>query len=154
MVLMLKVRFCPIATVWRAAGVVVITGAQEKAVAYAKIRKTFGKPIAEHQTIQNMLAQNAIEIYTCKLMGHDLAKKLDAGNQVSGEHAMADAFVFDACYKILDRCMQVFGGIGMTNATDFPEAWKILRIARLSEGPTEIQMRMVARELLAGRLRL
>jgi acyl-CoA dehydrogenase len=128
--------------------------AHEKALAYAKVRETFGKTLTEHQTIQNMLAQNAIDIYTCKLMGHDLAKKLDAGTQVRGEHAMADAFVFDASYKVLDRSMQICGGMGMTNAAELIGAWPTLRIARISEGPTEIQMRMIAQELIRGRLRL
>jgi acyl-CoA dehydrogenase len=101
-----------------------------------------------------MLAQNAIDIYTAKLMGRDLARKLDSAKDNRGEHAMADAFVFDAMYKVLDRSMQIFGGMGMTNETEFPEAFRTLRIARISEGPTEIQMRMVARELLRGRLPL
>jgi len=126
--------------------------AQEKAIEYAKVRKTFGKVIAEHQTIQNMLAQNAIDIYTCKLMGQDLSRKLDAGTHSLGEHAMADAFAFDAVYKVVDRCMQILGGIGLTNASHFPDAIRMLRIGRVSEGPTEIQMRMVAREVLTGRL--
>ncbi|MGE0386860.1 MAG: acyl-CoA dehydrogenase family protein [Gammaproteobacteria bacterium] len=126
--------------------------AHAKALEWAKVRKTFGKPLTEHQTIQNMLAQNAIDIYTCRLMGMDLARKLDEGTHNRGEHAMADAFVFAAANRVIDRSMQIMGGMGMTNAGELFEGWKMTRIARITEGPTEIQMRMVARAVIGGQL--
>lgn len=128
--------------------------AHEQALAYAQVRRTFGKTISEHQTIQNMLAENAIEIYTMRLMGASLAEKLDAGTSVRGEHAMADAFVFAASNRVFDRSMQILGGMGMTNDARLFSGWQLTRIARISEGPTEIQMRTIANELLRGRLRI
>ena len=124
--------------------------ALERATEYSRVRQTFGKTLSEHQSVQNMLAESAAELYAAKLMAVDIATKIDQGQNVRGEAAMAHAWVFEAMYRIYDRVMQIFGGMGLTNDMKLINGWHHLRIARISEGPTEVQLRTVAKQLLRG----
>jgi len=128
--------------------------AHDIAVDYAKVRRTFGKTLAEHQTIQNMLAHNCIELRAAKLMALDLADRLDRGEAARAESAMTHAYVYESMYSVYDRSMQVLGGVGISNEARMINGWHITRVCRLSEGPTEIQYRMIASELLRDRVRL
>ena len=128
--------------------------AHDKAVEYAQVRHTFGKALSEHQTIQNMLAENCIELHAAKLMALDVADRIDRGKSTRAESAMTNAFVYEAMYRVYDRSMQVLGGIGISNDARMINGWHTTRVCRLSEGPTEIQYRTVANELLRGRLHL
>jgi len=128
--------------------------AHDQALDYARVRRTFGKPLVEHQTIQNMLAENCVELHASKLMAFDMADKLDRGEQARAESAMSHAYVHEAAYRVYDRSMQILGGMGISNDAGMIEGWHTLRVCRLSEGPTEIQYRSIANYLLAGKLRL
>ena len=128
--------------------------AHGKAVAYSQVRSTFGKTLAEHQSVQNMLAENCIELHAAKLMSLDLATKLDAGLPARGEIAMAHAYVSEAMYRVYDRSMQIFGGIGISNEAEMINGWHVARVCRISEGPTEIQYRSIANYLLRGKITL
>jgi len=123
-----------------------------KATDYAKIRKTFGKTISEHQTIQNYLAECAVKLYSGYAMAMDCATRLDRGDNVRGEVSMAKVYSTNVAYEIVDTCIQIHGGVGISNESHLWEGLEELRLMRIAEGTTEIQKRTVAKELLADRL--
>jgi len=128
--------------------------AMEKTIDYAKIRKTFGKPIGEHQAVQMYLAENAIKMYAARSMALDAAAKVDLGFDVRDEVSMVKAFTTKSCYEIFDKCIQIHGGMGIANETRLVDAWFMSRINQIAEGATEIQYRAIAQGLLAGRTNL
>lgn len=126
--------------------------ALEKSVEYAKVRHTFGKPIAEHQSIQNLLADCAVEIYAARMMGLDCANRAESGQDVRREAAMSKLFATNAASRIFDRAMQVHGGMGLTNEMRFYEGWKTARIVRIGDGSDEILRGTIAKALYRGNL--
>ncbi|BBZ70775.1 acyl-CoA dehydrogenase family protein [Mycobacterium paraseoulense] len=124
--------------------------ANDKAADYAKVRKTFGKTLSEHQSIQNMLADNCMDIYTSRLASLDVARKHDAGDQARFESAMSHVLVAEAMYRVYDRSMQILGGIGLSNEAAMIHGWHTTRVSRISEGPPEVQRRTIAKYLLSG----
>jgi acyl-CoA dehydrogenase len=126
--------------------------ALERAVGYAAVRRTFGQALADHGTVRDMLARSSIDIYAARLMARDIAAKIDRGLGTRGQAAMAHAFTAEAMYQAYDQVMQVFGGMSLTNDLGLINGWHHLRIARISEGPTEVQLRTVARHLFGGTL--
>lgn len=124
--------------------------AVERATVYATQRTSFGKPIAEYQAIQWLLADSAIEIYAGRMMAINAAWRLDQGESAVKFLSMAKVFCTEAGSRILDRCMQVFGGIGLTNEAKLFDAWQRLRTVRIADGSAEILRRTVANRLLEG----
>ncbi|MGE0136936.1 MAG: acyl-CoA dehydrogenase family protein [Ilumatobacteraceae bacterium] len=120
----------------------------DRALEFARVRKTFGKTLDEHQSIQNMLADSCTEIYASKAMAWDIADKLDRGLDPHFERSMANTFVFEAMYRVYDRSMQILGGMSLANESNMIQGWHTLRVCRISEGPTEVQRRAVARHVL------
>ncbi|MBI3994288.1 MAG: acyl-CoA dehydrogenase family protein [Candidatus Lambdaproteobacteria bacterium] len=128
--------------------------ALEQAVEYAKIRKTFGKAIAEHQAIQFMLAECAMDIYAGKNMALNCAWKLEQGLPALKEISMVKAFCTEMGNRVMDRVIQVHGGMGLTNEMRFEEGYRFIRTLRIPDGTAEIQRRTIARQLLAGDIQL
>jgi acyl-CoA dehydrogenase len=128
--------------------------ALEKAVDYSKIRRTFGATLAEHQTVQNYLAESATDLYAGRAMALDCAERIDNGADGRAEVSMVKVFTTQAAFKVIDRAMQIHGGMGMANETHLTDAWMNTRMTRVAEGANEIQIRMVAAQLLAGRIDL
>jgi len=128
--------------------------ALEKTIDYARLRKTFGKTLSQHQTIQNYLAECAIKLYAGRSMALDCAEKADRGQDVRGEISMLKLFCTNAAWEIVDTCMQIHGGMGLANETRLYDALFVLRVMRVAEGATEIQMRSVGQMLADGRLDL
>ncbi|MFN0146976.1 MAG: acyl-CoA dehydrogenase family protein [Dehalococcoidia bacterium] len=126
--------------------------ALECAVSYAKTRWASGKPIAEHQAIQLMLADSATEIYAARSMGLDCATRADAGQDTRREAAMAKLFATNTAVRVFDRAIQVHGGMGVTNELRLHEGWKTVRTLRIADGTDEILKRTITRELLKGNL--
>ena len=128
--------------------------ALEKSIDYAKLRKTFARPIAEHQTIQNYIAECATKLYAMRCMALDCATKSDEGLDVRGEVSLAKLYCTNAAYEIVDTCIQIHGGMGVANETRLCEALFSTRLMRVAEGTTEIQLRTAAQLILSGRLDL
>ncbi|MBV9995248.1 MAG: acyl-CoA dehydrogenase family protein [Caulobacteraceae bacterium] len=128
--------------------------ALEKAIDYAKVRRTFGAALAEHQTIQNYLADATIKLYAGRLMALDAATKADLGRDIRTEASMAKAFCTQAAFEIIDKCMQIHGGMGLANETKLYQALHQARATHVTEGPNEIQRRSIAQNLLRGRVDL
>jgi acyl-CoA dehydrogenase len=126
----------------------------EKAIEYAKVRRTFGATLAEHQTIQNYLADAATKLYAGRMMCLDAATKADLGRDVRTEVSMAKAFCTQAAFEIVDKCMQIHGGMGLANETKLYHAFHQARMTHVTEGANEIQKRHIAQNLMRGRVDL
>ena len=130
----------------------VATGAAERmladAVRYATERKQFGKPIAEFQLIQAMLADSQTEIYASRCMIVDAARRRDAGERVTSEASCAKMFATEMCGRVADRAVQIFGGAGYMSEYGIERFYRDVRLFRIYEGTTQIQQIVIARELL------
>jgi butyryl-CoA dehydrogenase len=120
----------------------------EDAVRYARERKTFGQPIADHQAIQFKLADMATEIDGARLLLWRAAAKKDAGVRYSREAAMAKLFASEVANRVAKEALQVFGGYGYL--ADFPAErhYRDAKITEIYEGTSEIQRLVIASSLL------
>ena len=127
--------------------------AQEMALEYVPQRETFGAPLSSRQAIQWMLVDNDIDIKQSLWIVLEAAEKAQTGDPFRKEAAMAKLVATEAGGRVVDRCMQMFGGLGV--AKDLPlERWfREMRIRRIGEGPSEVQRHVIARELLGSSLR-
>ena len=127
--------------------------AQEMALEYVPQRETFGAPLSSRQAIQWMLVDNDIDIKQSLWIVLEAAEKAQRGDPFRKEAAMAKLVATEAGGRVVDRCMQMFGGLGV--AKDLPlERWfREMRIRRIGEGPSEVQRHVIARELLGSSLR-
>ena len=121
-----------------------------QALEYAKVRKTFGQPIGEHQAVQILLAESASDIYSAETMLVDCALKLESGKKALAETSMVKQHCTDAANRVFDRCIQVHGGMGLTNELRLEAGYRFTRSMRIPDGTSEIQRRVVARDLLAN----
>jgi alkylation response protein AidB-like acyl-CoA dehydrogenase len=122
-------------------------GALDDAVAYAKERKQFGKPIAELQTIQNKIADMALKIRAARWMTWNAAALCDAGQPFVKEASMAKLFSTDAAMEITLDALQVFGGYGYLE--EYPMARRVrdAKACQIYEGTNQVQRLVIAREL-------
>ena len=127
--------------------------AQALAIDYANIRETFGAKLATRQTIQNMLVDNQVEIESARWLTLAAANKANRNEPFKRDAAMAKLVAAESGYRVVDRCLQIHGGYGVTK--DFPfERWlREMRIRRVGEGPSEVQRLIIARELLGANLK-
>jgi acyl-CoA dehydrogenase len=124
--------------------------ALEQATAYAKERRTFGRPIADYQGVSFMLADCAMDIYAMKSMARDCARRLEQGELPLRDMAILKARSTEMCFQVFDRCMQVLGGMGLTNETRLYDGWHQARAIRVADGSGEIMRRNIASRLLKG----
>ncbi|MBX3529400.1 MAG: acyl-CoA dehydrogenase family protein [Rhizobiaceae bacterium] len=121
---------------------------------YARSRRTFGKPIAEHQAIQIHLADTAMDVFAAKSMLVSCAARLEAGLPSRGEVAMVKCYATEMLSRAMDRTIQVHGAMGLTNELRLEAGYRFARMMRIPDGTAEIQRRTVAGELLRGALQL
>ncbi|HKW45746.1 MAG TPA: acyl-CoA dehydrogenase family protein [Candidatus Eremiobacteraceae bacterium] len=120
----------------------------EKAIAHAKERVQFGKPIAKQQAVQFMIADIATEIYAARNMVYNGAWKADRGERFSIEAAMVKRYCSDMAIRVVDRVLQIHGGMGFMKETGIERAYRDARILAIYEGTNEIQRMIIAEELL------
>jgi acyl-CoA dehydrogenase len=149
---MLGVRHGRLANAGRTLGLA--RWALDKAVKFAKNRQAFGVPIAEHQTIQNYLAESAVDLYAGRAMALDCATRIDRGEDARAEVSMVKAFTTKVAFTSIDRSMQIHGALGLANDTGLTEAWMNTRMTHVAEGTNEIQLRSIAQLLLSDRINL
>jgi acyl-CoA dehydrogenase len=128
--------------------------ALDRSLEYAKQRKTFGQPIAEHQAIQFMLADMAIDIFTMKYMVLQTAALIETFPQTGRlpvkEISIAKAYSVEKAQEVYDKAIQVHGGMGLSNELPLEEGFRICRTLRIPDGTGEIQRRTIARQMLRG----
>jgi acyl-CoA dehydrogenase len=117
-------------------------------VGYANQREAFGKPIAARQAIQWMLADSALEIYAMESMIYRTAWMCDAGERIGRESAMVKLFASEALDRIVDRAVQIHGGMGYSAEFVIEKLYRDARVTRIYEGTSEIQRVVIARDVL------
>lgn len=121
--------------------------AQELAVEYAKQREVFGKTIAEHQGAQWMLVDSEMDIRTATLLTLQAASRADLGLPYRTESAIAKIVATEAAGRVVDRAIQIHGGMGVAREMPLERWYRELRIRRVGEGATEVQKMIIGREL-------
>lgn len=127
--------------------------AQDMAIEYAKVRSTFGKMLSTRQAIQWMIVDSEIDIEHARLITLNAAWKVDHGEPFLAAAAMAKVVATEAAGRVVDRAMQIHGGMGVAKELPLERWYRELRIKRIGEGPNEIQRMIIARDLLGGSLR-
>ena len=130
----------------RAVGVA--TAAFEEAIRYAQRRETFGKPIAQHQAIQMMLAEMATKIRAARLLTYDAAAKKDRGERCDEEAGMAKLFASEMCGEVTLDAMRIHGGYGYIKDLPLERYYRDAPLMIIGEGTNEIQKLIIARSLL------
>ncbi|MDQ6857411.1 MAG: acyl-CoA dehydrogenase [Chloroflexota bacterium] len=121
----------------------------EDSLAYAKERQAFGKPIAELQAIQWMLADMATEVDAARLMTWRAATLKDRGEPFTAEAAMAKLFASDVAMKSARNCVQIFGGYGYLKDYPAERHYRDAKITEIYEGTSEIMKLIISEDLLA-----
>ena len=117
-------------------------------VAYATTRKQFGKPIAEHQLIQGMIADSKTEALVARAMVLETAAAKDAGKDVVMESAAAKYFASEMVGRVADRTVQIYGGAGYIADYGIERLYRDVRLFRIYEGTSQIQQLIIARETI------
>jgi alkylation response protein AidB-like acyl-CoA dehydrogenase len=121
--------------------------ALDHAVAYAKERETFGKPIIEHQGLGFLLADMAAAVESARAMTLEAARRRDAGRPFARQASIAKLTATDAAMKVTTDAVQVLGGFGYTK--DFPveRQMREAKVMQIFEGTNQIQRMVIARHL-------
>jgi alkylation response protein AidB-like acyl-CoA dehydrogenase len=133
----------------RAVGVA--RAAFDAALAYARDRRTFGKPIAEHQAIQLKLADMATRLQAARLLTRDAAERKAAGLRCDVEAGMAKLFASETALELSMEAMRIHGGVGYTTDLPVERYYRDAPLMVIGEGTNEIQRLVIARGLLARR---
>jgi acyl-CoA dehydrogenase len=117
-------------------------------VEHARTRVQFGKPIAEQQAIQHMLADSAVDIHLLRPALYQAAQRRDGGERVTQEAAMLKLFASEALGRVADRAVQIHGGMGFMRDCAVEGIYREARMMRIVEGTSEIQRLVIARGLI------
>ena len=123
--------------------------AYECALAYARQRESFGKPLIEHQAVAFRLADMATRLEAARLLVHNAARLRDAGEPCLKQASMAKLFASEAAEKICSDAIQVLGGYGYLKDFPLERIARDVRVAQIYEGTSDIQRIVIARELAA-----
>jgi alkylation response protein AidB-like acyl-CoA dehydrogenase len=115
---------------------------------YSLERQVGGGPLADKQTIQNWIAESAAEIQACRLMTLQTAHRLDAGDEARVEVSLIKFYAARVLHDVIDRALQVHGGLGMTEDSPLAAMYRNARGARIYDGADEVHKMVVARRIL------
>lgn len=124
--------------------------ALKMALEYSKDRETFGKPLSDRQAIQWMIADSAVDIHSSRLAIYDCAWKADQGMDIRHEISIIKLHSSEILRDVLDKAIQVHGGIGVDKELPLERWYREARIRRIGEGTSEIQRHTIARNLIKG----
>ncbi len=130
----------------RAVGVA--QAAFDAAIDYSQRRVTFGKPIAERQAIQFMLAEMATKIHAARLLTRDAANKKDSGERIDLEAGMAKLYASEICAEVTLDAMRIHGGYGYVKDLPLERYYRDAPLMIIGEGTNEMQKIIIARSLL------
>jgi acyl-CoA dehydrogenase len=120
----------------------------ELAVSYAKERQTFGKPLADRQAIQWMLADSATELAVSRALTYDTLRQVRAGADPASAASMCKLYSSEMVGRVADRAVQIHGGTGVIRGVVVERMYRDIRHYRLGEGTSEIHRMLIARDLL------
>lgn len=122
----------------------------DEALSYALEREQFGKPIAEFQLVQAMLADSETDWLAAKSMVEATARRRDDGENVTSDAACCKYFASEALGRIADRAVQIHGGYGYVAEYPVERLYRDARLFRIFEGTSQIQQLVIAREMIRG----
>ena len=125
--------------------------AQDIAIAYAKQRQAFGKSLGEHEGVGFMIADNDMDLQTSRLHIWHTAWVLDQGQRGNFESSRAKVICSEAEWRVVDRCVQILGGQGVTGETQLMRIFKDMRGFRIYDGPSEVHRWSMARKLIGSK---
>ena len=120
---------------------------QEIAIDYTCRRHAFGKQLIDHEGVGFKLANNKIDLKSCELMIDWCARVLDSGDLGTTESSMTKAYVGETLFRVLDNCVQVMGGMGVTQDTIVERIFREIRAFRIYDGPTEVHQWSLAKKI-------
>jgi acyl-CoA dehydrogenase len=124
--------------------------AMDESIEFAKERKTFGVPIAQHQMVQRIIADMAIKYEATRLLVHKAAWMIDQGSRNSLVASYSKAFGADSAMQVSTDAVQVFGGAGYMKEYPVEKLMRDAKILQIYEGTSQIQRMVIARNILAG----
>ena len=124
--------------------------AHDIALDYARKRQAFGKPLAEHEGVGFMLADNDMDLHTARLHIWHTAWLLDQGQKCNFESSRSKVVCSEAEWRVVDRCVQILGGQGVTGETAVMRIFTDMRAFRIYDGPSEVHRWSMARKLIQG----
>jgi alkylation response protein AidB-like acyl-CoA dehydrogenase len=124
--------------------------AHDIATEYARHRMSFGKTLGEHQGVSFMLADNAMDIHMSRLAIWHCAWLLDEGDKASTASSMAKVICSEAIFRVVDRSMQILGGLGVTDDTMVERIFRDVRAFRIYDGPSEVHRHSIGRRVVRG----
>jgi len=122
--------------------------ALELAIQWARERRAFGSRLAEKQAVQWMIADSEMELRAARLLVYQAAWQGDLGRDMKIESSIAKVTATETAGRVVDRCVQILGGMGVAAEMPLERWYRELRIKRIGEGPSEVQRMVVARHLL------
>lgn len=131
-----------------ARGVGVAQAALDEATAYSQIRKTFGKPICEHQAIQLKLGEMATRVEAARLLVESAARAYDRGERCDMEAGMAKYFATEAALENATEAMRIHGGYGYSKEYNVERLYRDAPLLTIGEGTNELQRIIIARQLI------
>ncbi len=126
-------------------------GALDKASAYAKQRKAFGKPISQLQAVSNMIADMVVDVEASRHLIYQAARLKEEGRPYTREASIAKLFSSEAAMRVTDKAIQVLGGYGYMQEYEVERFYRDAKLCEIGEGTSEIQRIVIARETL-GRI--
>ncbi|HKR64794.1 MAG TPA: acyl-CoA dehydrogenase family protein [Thermoanaerobaculia bacterium] len=120
----------------------------EIAATRARERDAFGKKLAEHQSIQWMLADSEIDLHASRVMVMDAARRHEAGSEIRHESSICKVFVAEAVNRVIDRAIQVCGSLGISSDLPLELFYREARAFRIYDGPSEVHRMVIARDVL------
>ncbi len=138
---------------YAAATIGIAQAALEIAIAWAKDRSTFGAKLADRQAIQWMIVDSEIELRAARLLVQQAAARADAGLDVKVDASVCKVYGTETAGRVVDRCIQILGGMGVAREMPLERWYRELRIKRIGEGPSEVHRMVLARHLLGGQRR-
>lgn len=118
------------------------------AINWACERETFGSKLSEKQAIQWMITDSEMELRAARLLTHEAARRADAGLDFKIEASIAKVVATETAGRVVDRCIQILGAMGVAKEMPLERWYRELRIKRIGEGPSEVQRMVLARSLL------
>ena len=124
--------------------------AHDIATDYARRRHAFGKPLGSHEGVGFMLADNEMDIHSARLAIWHTAWVLDKGHLAIHDSSMSKVLVSEACWRVVDRCVQILGGQGVTRETTVARIFADMRAFRIYDGPSEVHRWSIAKRVIKG----
>lgn len=133
---------------YSAATIGVAQAALQIATEYSKTRETFGSKLSDKQAIQWMIADSEMELRAARLLTWQAAWRADLGHNPKVESSIAKVISTETAGRVIDRAVQIMGGLGVSKALPLERWYREVRIRRIGEGPSEVQRMVVARHIL------